>query len=617
MVYMENNVFNVKKIYLSTAALLLGALCVFGCASSPKSKTVSDGSGRSLTKQLAVLSDTVLSKVGSDKEARVAVFAYTVSELESVRGEFFTKQLTLALSKANKRKGSPVEVVSFPQLVSNIKKAGFSLFDLSDREKLVPLMKGADCDYCVVGNLSEKQFTFIVDSKVFNWKGEELLTYQNEVFRDDVLAEKVNVFGRTLEKLAYRLISSYKGFDTHRVAVYEFKENGIRSELGAQIARELPGYLSAQLEESPLAGQFEILTRSQLDQIVREQRITMGDLFKQDDKEFVKLLKATAIVSGDIARREGGVYITAQLIDSKTGTMLSSATVRYIEEAVGKDKPRDTVSDTALKSDRDPESGLPLEIISTIDGAVMVLVPGGLTFGRNITVNGESKKVEKEIKTFYIDKYEVTNELFCRFLNSEKTLRGSNGKTYIDLLAAGSRIYTINGVFRVRDGYEKHPVINVTWYGASAYAEWAGKKLPEYLQWQKAAGWDPVKRKLRKYPWGSSWDKKRANHGTGSAGDARDGYAGTCEVQLFENGASFYKVLNMSGNVWEWCSNIDRKMDVIDNFGTKVQKVIEKGLIAGGSFRKGGDSVTTTSVMFINPETINFSIGFRCVKNPE
>jgi formylglycine-generating enzyme required for sulfatase activity len=342
----------------------------------------------------------------------------------------------------------------------------------------------------------------------------------------------------------------------------------------------------------------------------------MGELFKQDDKAFGKLLKATAIISGDIDHREGGIYITAQLVDSKTGALLSTGSVRYVEEAVGRAKPRDMIGDTALSSERDPDTGLPLEILNATDGAVMVLVPGGLTKGFMIEPDGR-EKVETEVASFYIDKYEVTNEQYCRFLNDVKSLKNRDAKLYMGIMQEGSKIYSVSGEYRVREGFGKHPVINVTFYGAQAYAQWAGKRLPEILEWQKAAAWDPVKRKFREYPWGNTWEKGRCNHGRGSGEDASDGFAGTAEVAEFDKGVSFYNVFNMAGNVWEWAGTVRRDVKVIDSLGTKVQKVIETGIVLGGSFRKGGDAVTTTTALFLDPEIINFSIGFHCVKDTE
>ena len=92
---------------------------------------------------------------------------------------------------------------------------------------------------------------------------------------------------------------------------------------------------------------------------------------------------------------------------------------------------------------------------------------------------------------------------------------------------------------------DNHPMVNVSWYNASAFATWAGGTLPMEQQWEKAArGTDG-----RKYPWGNTFNAAKC---VCSVGIRRSSTApvGSCPA-----GASPYGCLDMAGNVWEWCED--------------------------------------------------------------
>jgi len=92
---------------------------------------------------------------------------------------------------------------------------------------------------------------------------------------------------------------------------------------------------------------------------------------------------------------------------------------------------------------------------------------------------------------------------------------------------------------------DDHPIVNVSWDDAVAYAKWAGAALPTEAQWEKAArGTDG-----RQYPWGNDWDAaKFVSSFGGNAG-------GTKPVGSCPDGISPYGALDMAGNVWEWCAD--------------------------------------------------------------
>jgi formylglycine-generating enzyme required for sulfatase activity len=163
-------------------------------------------------------------------------------------------------------------------------------------------------------------------------------------------------------------------------------------------------------------------------------------------------------------------------------------------------------------------------------------------------------------------KFETTNTQYCLFLNNAISsgdvyvdgnyVKGSNsGNIYYYLEGPGglyngasnggaSRINYAENAFTVDTGFENHPVTYVSWYGATAFADYYGWQLPTEWQWQAVADYDGS----YSYGCGVNIDNSRANyfdsvHPTG-----------TTEVGAF--GTYGYGVCDMSGNVWEWTNSI-------------------------------------------------------------
>jgi serine/threonine-protein kinase len=218
----------------------------------------------------------------------------------------------------------------------------------------------------------------------------------------------------------------------------------------------------------------------------------------------------------------------------------------------------------------------------------MVFVPGGIfNMGRDDGDEFESPAHPVEVKPFFIDRTEVTNEEYQRFVS-----------------AVGYRapVHWVGGV--IPKGQEKFPVVNVSWDDAKAYARWVNKRLPTEAEWEFAArGTDG-----RIYPWGVTWRQDHANAGHGASG-------GLVEVGRYVLGASPFGALDMCGNAWEWTAS-----DFEDYPGHKVASSLAGAglkVIRGGAFDVAPKRATTTYRGAIPPDRIPDKTGFRCVRDAQ
>ena len=152
---------------------------------------------------------------------------------------------------------------------------------------------------------------------------------------------------------------------------------------------------------------------------------------------------------------------------------------------------------------------------------------------------------------------------------------------------------------------DDHPVVNIQWHDAVAYCKWARVSLPTEVQWEKAArGVD-----ARRFPWGGNWDSNRCRCSRNNYADA----GGTSPVGAYANGASPYGVMDMAGNVWEWCHEMIESGSLHGEPGSGPRRVLRGGSWEGnipGDFRASFRQRQFPSYMY-------YTIGFRCVLNGE
>jgi formylglycine-generating enzyme required for sulfatase activity len=153
------------------------------------------------------------------------------------------------------------------------------------------------------------------------------------------------------------------------------------------------------------------------------------------------------------------------------------------------------------------------------------------------------------VSTFNLETTEVTYAQYLTFLNEMGPGSHRNGCNGMPCMETRNDSETSNVSFdsanySVPSVISDFPVTNVTWYGAQAYCEAIGRRLPTEAEWERAARGDQG----YIYPWGNTWDGSRAT--TRRLADGTLGEA--VSVLTFPLGSSPYGVLNMAGNVAEW-----------------------------------------------------------------
>jgi formylglycine-generating enzyme required for sulfatase activity len=151
------------------------------------------------------------------------------------------------------------------------------------------------------------------------------------------------------------------------------------------------------------------------------------------------------------------------------------------------------------------------------------------------------------LDAYWMDQTEVTNAMFVAFLN-EQGNQSEGGATWLDDSDSDVLIVQSGGSWVPKSGYADHPVVEVTWYGAQAYCDWAGRRMPTEAEWEKAARGGLER---ARYPWGE--DDPICTPGARNGAQFGSCNGQTVSVMTFApNG---YGLFDMAGNVWEWVND--------------------------------------------------------------
>ncbi len=311
--------------------------------------------------------------------------------------------------------------------------------------------------------------------------------------------------------------------------------------------------------------------------------------------------------SGGAAQESGGPTATPVVLATPTPkpapptptprpTPTPKPTAAPLEDAPEEEasSEEEAAADTEAEAEEEAMPEEPEEVGPLYDD--MVLIPAGsFTMGQDGSKpkNGPAHSVD--LPDYEIDRFEVTNEEFAWFVeNTGYTTYAeeNSSKNWSD----------------AAEGKGNHPVVYVTWDDATAYCEWAGKRLPTEAEWEKAARGDDG----RVYPWGNDFVAENGNFYEG-------GIRGTTAIGSFGSGASPYEVMDLAGNVREWVEDYflayeGQAADADPFFGE------ENRVNRGGGWFDGedGELVTTYNRNAGPPGTsANDDIGFRCVRDVE
>ena len=239
------------------------------------------------------------------------------------------------------------------------------------------------------------------------------------------------------------------------------------------------------------------------------------------------------------------------------------------------------------------------------DGAPMILIPAGpYIMGSNDGLPNERPEHTVTLDSYYVDQYEVTLSLYRKFLESTKQ---ESPSTWDDEAATtvGDR-----------------PATGMKWQSASAYCQWAGKRLPTEAEWEKAArGTDG-----RRYPWGDMQPfVDIANYNRGMwVNEAITLVAVTSGLEgmsvrhgLKEGGKSPFGLFHMAGNAAEWVADWYGR----DYYQRTPEKnpsgpaTGEKRVSRGGSWADLPAALRVTARVSAEADYEDRTIGFRCAMN--
>lgn len=188
---------------------------------------------------------------------------------------------------------------------------------------------------------------------------------------------------------------------------------------------------------------------------------------------------------------------------------------------------------------------------------------------------------------------------------------------YACFVAAGHRLPPDMGRITWSQQFSKleHPVVNVSWHDAVAYANWLADRtggrwrLPTEAEWERSARWDAKVGAAREYPWGDAFDTGRCNTRESALG-------ATTPINTYPNGASPSGARDMAGNVREWTSSHYRSYPYVAGDGRERMEDAGDRVQRGGSWFNFASDARSAFRDWHPPDEVNPVVGFRLALDP-
>ena len=391
--------------------------------------------------------------------------------------------------------------------------------------------------------------------------------------------------------------------DLPRVAILDFSASGTLANDSSAISGKVR-------DAFVKTAMYVVIDRPKMLSILAGQELQQsGCAEKECAARIGQFLNARKMIVGEYALMGDLGYVSALLVDVGTGAIEKTGSVKGFniknadeaaDNLVGQLTGISLNVSGASETKTSPEKKeLPTAMIGK-DGVAMALVPSG-TYMMGASGTGDSTPAHRvRIDAFYIDVCEVTNQQYADFLNAWGKTTDANNEIMIVEFRYGLR--KKGGKWEPQPGYEKHPVINVTWYGANQYALYYKKRLPSEAEWEMACR--------------AGSEGKWCFGDTGKLGDYACYEANSLKKPgpVGQKRANLLGINDMHGNVWEWC--FDWYDPVYYNLSPRENppgpSLRKYKVIRGGSWQSFAGDCRSSKRESMEPGDRNDTVSFRC-----